>query len=80
MKKALFLLFATLALPAAAELRLTDDAGRTVVLAAPAQRIVSLAPHVTELERPSTATTRRRRRRFRASAATPRWTWKRWWR
>lgn len=49
MKKALFLLFATLALPAAAELRLTDDAGRTVVLAAPAQRIVSLAPHVTEL-------------------------------
>ena len=49
MKKALFLLFAALALPAAAELRLTDDAGRTVMLAAPAQRIVSLAPHVTEL-------------------------------
>ncbi|MDY0054835.1 MAG: cobalamin-binding protein [Methyloversatilis sp.] len=49
MKKALFLLFAALALPAAAELRLTDDAGRSVVLAAPAQRIVSLAPHVTEL-------------------------------
>lgn len=49
MKKALFLLLAVLALPAAAELRLTDDAGRSVVLAAPAQRIVSLAPHVTEL-------------------------------
>jgi iron complex transport system substrate-binding protein len=49
MKKAFFLLLVALALPAAAELRLTDDAGRSVVLAAPAQRIVSLAPHVTEL-------------------------------
>lgn len=49
MKKAFFLLLAALSLPAAAELRLTDDAGRSVVLAAPAQRIVSLAPHVTEL-------------------------------
>jgi iron complex transport system substrate-binding protein len=32
-----------------AEVRVTDDAGRDVVLAAPARRIVSLAPHVTEL-------------------------------
>ena len=50
MMKALFaLLFALIAVPAAADIRVTDDAGRTVVLAAPAQRIVSLAPHVTEL-------------------------------
>lgn len=33
----------------AGELRVTDDTGRTVVLAQPARRIVSLAPHVTEL-------------------------------
>ncbi|ANQ86680.1 putative vitamin B12 transport protein [Azoarcus olearius] len=38
-------------LPAAAvaDIRITDDAGREVVLPRPAQRIVSLAPHVTEL-------------------------------
>ena len=34
---------------AAAELRLTDDAGRSVILKQPAQRIISLAPHMTEL-------------------------------
>ena len=34
---------------ALAETRMTDDAGRTVVLQQPASRIVSLAPHVTEL-------------------------------
>jgi len=33
---------------AAAELRVVDDAGREVVLPAPARRIVSLAPHLTE--------------------------------
>ena len=50
MMKVLFaLLFALIAVPASADIRVTDDAGRTVVLAAPAQRIVSLAPHVTEL-------------------------------
>ncbi|WP_026224868.1 cobalamin-binding protein [Methyloversatilis thermotolerans] len=44
------LLCAVLALPAAAaELKVTDDAGHAVVLPAPARRIVSLAPHVTEL-------------------------------
>ena len=32
-----------------AEVRITDDAGRTVVLAAPAQRVISLGPHLTEL-------------------------------
>ena len=41
----------TVACPAAmaGELRVTDDAGRTLTLAQPAQRIVSLAPHITEL-------------------------------
>ena len=34
---------------ASAQIELTDDAGQRVVLAQPAQRIVSLAPHVTEM-------------------------------
>jgi iron complex transport system substrate-binding protein len=34
---------------AQAEVRVTDDYGREVVLAAPARRVVSLAPHLTEL-------------------------------
>ena len=34
---------------ASAQIELTDDAGQRVVLAQPAQRIVSLAPHVTEI-------------------------------
>ena len=34
---------------ASAQIELTDDAGQRIVLAQPAQRIVSLAPHVTEL-------------------------------
>ena len=38
-----------LPLAASAEITVTDDAGRTLHLAAPAQRIVSLAPHATEL-------------------------------
>lgn len=33
----------------AAPVTITDDAGRTVTLAEPARRIVSLAPHITEL-------------------------------
>lgn len=41
----LFLYFTS----AQAELRLTDDLGHTLVLPAPPQRIVSLAPHITEL-------------------------------
>ncbi|AOJ81631.1 cobalamin-binding protein [Burkholderia savannae] len=32
-----------------ASIAVTDDAGHTITLAAPAQRVVSLAPHVTEL-------------------------------
>lgn len=32
-----------------AEVRVTDDAGHVVVLAAPAQRVISLGPHLTEL-------------------------------
>ncbi|WP_026182785.1 cobalamin-binding protein [Leeia oryzae] len=35
-------------LPALAELRVVDDAGKPVVLAGPAKRIVSLSPHLTE--------------------------------
>ena len=38
-----------LAVPAAADIALVDDAGRTVRLARPAQRIVTLAPFLTEL-------------------------------
>jgi iron complex transport system substrate-binding protein len=34
---------------AAADIRLVDDAGRSVSLKQPAQRIISLAPHLTEL-------------------------------
>ncbi|MBI0327590.1 cobalamin-binding protein [Burkholderia plantarii] len=34
---------------AAAAISVTDDAGRTVTLAAPARRVISVAPHATEL-------------------------------
>jgi iron complex transport system substrate-binding protein len=44
---ALLIAFASLA--TRAEIRVTDDAGRSVVLAAPAKRIISLGPHLTEL-------------------------------
>lgn len=40
---------AVCALPVQAEVVVRDDMDREVVLAAPAQRIVSLAPHITEL-------------------------------
>ena len=43
------LLIAFPAFQAAAEVRVTDDIGNEIVLPAPAQRIVSLAPHATEL-------------------------------
>lgn len=43
------LLAAALLADAQAEIRVRDDRGREVVLAAPARRIVSLAPHATEL-------------------------------
>ena len=36
-------------LPAQAEIRVMDDAGQPVILAQPAQRIISLAPYITEL-------------------------------
>lgn len=39
----------SLAPVAQAEIRVTDDTGRSVMLPRPAQRIVSLAPHLTEL-------------------------------
>lgn len=37
------------AVPARAEIHVTDDAGTTLTLTEPAQRIVSLSPHITEL-------------------------------
>ncbi len=43
------LLGAMLALPARADLRVVDDAGRALRLERPPERIVSLAPHLTEL-------------------------------
>lgn len=46
------LLAAALALgsaAAAADIRLTDDSGRSLTLSQPAQRIISLTPHMTEL-------------------------------
>ena len=44
-----FAVLAAAAPPAFAAISVTDDAGATVTLQRPAQRIVSLAPHVTEL-------------------------------
>jgi iron complex transport system substrate-binding protein len=42
--------FFSFTLPAhAAAISVTDDSGATVTLAAPAQRVISLAPHVTEM-------------------------------
>ena len=49
MRLLIALLAALAALAAHAELAVTDDSGRTVVLAAPARRVISLAPHLTEL-------------------------------
>jgi iron complex transport system substrate-binding protein len=43
------LLLCLFALPARAVIKLTDDTGAVVTLAAPAQRIISLAPHITEV-------------------------------
>jgi len=45
----LLLLLAFVCLPATAELVMTDVSGTTIRLAAPARRIISLAPHITEL-------------------------------
>jgi iron complex transport system substrate-binding protein len=42
-------LVALLAFAAHAEVRVADDAGHAVVLAAPARRVISLGPHLTEL-------------------------------
>ena len=44
---ALFVAFVSFAIRA--EVRVTDDAGHSVVLAAPAKRVISLGPHLTEL-------------------------------
>ena len=42
-------LLCSLGLPAAAQVDITDDRGHRLVLKEPAQRIISLAPHVTEI-------------------------------
>lgn len=47
--RSLLLLFCCWAATAQALISLKDDAGRTLTLAAPAQRIVSLAPHITDM-------------------------------
>ncbi len=50
MKRAALVLLALLWLPACrAEVTVTDDSGHAVTLAAPAVRVVSLAPHLTEM-------------------------------
>ena len=47
--RSLGLLLILLWLPVQAGITVLDDTGQRVVLAQPAQRIVSLAPHITEL-------------------------------
>lgn len=47
--KWLWALWVCVALPAAAAVSVVDDAGRRVTLARPAQRVISLSPHATEL-------------------------------
>src|SRR3954454_7148867 len=49
MKETLLCLLLFAALPARSEVSTLDTSGRRIVLAAPAQRSVSLAPHITEL-------------------------------
>lgn len=49
MQPCLFLIACAFALQASAALSVRDDTGASVVLQQPAQRVVSLAPHVTEL-------------------------------
>lgn len=48
MTRVIALLLALVAMPAAANVSVVDDAGRTVVLPHPAHRIVSLAPNLTD--------------------------------
>jgi len=47
--KALLFIFLLLAAPAQAAISVVDDSGQRVTLARPAQRVISMAPHVTEL-------------------------------
>ncbi|WP_108126622.1 cobalamin-binding protein [Saccharospirillum mangrovi] len=49
MKKLLLCLCALVVLDAQADVQITDDLGRSVTLTQPAQRVVSLVPHATEL-------------------------------
>lgn len=47
--KRMMLLASALAFQAEAAVTVTDDAGRTVTVARPAERVISMAPHVTEM-------------------------------
>jgi len=47
--KALILILMLLSAPAQAAVSVVDDAGQRVTLARPAQRVISMAPHITEL-------------------------------
>lgn len=49
MRRATLIALLLVCAPSRADLRVTDDYGREVRLAAPASRVVSLAPHLTEL-------------------------------
>jgi iron complex transport system substrate-binding protein len=49
MKTVFLALFALCSTLAQAAVSVVDDSGRQVVLARPAQRVISMAPHVTEL-------------------------------
>jgi iron complex transport system substrate-binding protein len=49
LKSSLALLLAFLPLVSQAAIAVQDDTGHTVVLPRPAQRVISMAPHVTEL-------------------------------
>jgi iron complex transport system substrate-binding protein len=49
MKKCWLAIWTLAALPAAADITVRDDGGAEVTLARPAQRVVTLAPHATEL-------------------------------
>ena len=49
MRSLLLIVFAAFTLPAQAEISLRDDSGAEIRLKGPARRIVSLAPHITEI-------------------------------
>jgi len=48
-KKSIFLLFFLVQIAESLAIEVVDDTGRTIVLEQPAQKIISLSPHITEL-------------------------------